>query len=264
MKLAELVRSAAAHDFLDALFPPLCPLCRTLERGDGLGCDAHRFTIGLPGPRCRRCARALPPALPDGERCNECRRDAPAFRSLDAVCEYRAGDGVAAWLLALKYGGRRDLAEPLGTLLAQRLQARLQVEARAPPASPCELATLEVRRPLVVAVPLHPLRRFERGYDQARLVASAVARALNLPERRVLARTRFTAVQGALGSPSRSANVSGAFRVRRFARRHVAGRRIVLVDDVATSGSTLDECARVLVRSGAVAVHAAVVARAGG
>ncbi|MFN0241897.1 MAG: ComF family protein [Planctomycetota bacterium] len=278
MRLAELFRTSAAHDFLDALFPPLCPLCRAIEPGDGLGCDEHRFRVGLTGPRCGRCARALPPALPDGERCNECRRAAPSFRTLDAVCEYRAGDGVAAWLLALKYGGRRDLAEPLGTLLAQRIHARLQFGARTPQPSAGEPSRsagepsrsaggpspIAERDPLVVAVPLHPLRRLERGYDQARLVACAVARALDLRERRVLARSRFTAVQGALGSPSRSANVSGAFRVRRLASRHVVGRRIGLVDDVATSGSTLDECARVLLRAGAAAVHAAVVARAGG
>lgn len=240
---------AVWHDLLEAVFPSVCPLCRQPAAGDGLGCDAHRLPLALAGPRCGRCARRLSDALPDGERCAECRLRAPSFRSLAALADYRDRGAVREWILALKYGRRPDLADTLGRALGARLSAL----------APCEGEPRQV----LVPVPLHFLRRIERGYDQALLLAHGAAWAAGIPVARALVRTRFTAVQGALGAPSRTANVHRAFRVRRFSVRAVRGACVWLVDDVITSGATADECARTLLRAGAHTVRVLAVARAG-
>lgn len=226
---------------VDALYPLGCRLCGAALEQDTLACPAHPLELDRASPRCGRCAAQLAPALPDGGLCPACRREAPAFERALCVGSYRSG--LHDWLLAFKHGGRRDLALPLAALLAARL-------------------TEEGAHGLLVPVPLHPLRQFERGYDQAALLAAELARRTGLRCAAALARTRATRPQGSALSLSRVSNVRGAFRLRRFARRALAGQEVWLVDDVLTSGSTADECARVLLRAGAVRVGVALVARA--
>ncbi|TDJ76061.1 MAG: ComF family protein [Planctomycetota bacterium] len=231
---------------LDAVYPPACRLCGAAA-DDGWSCAEHRLPEGPPGERCGRCAGRLPRGLPDGYPCAECRGAPPRFGRAVVALDYRASEAGRAWILALKHGGRRDLAAPLGAVLGRRL---LAVAARAEDA-------------LLVPVPLHPLRRLERGYDQALLLARAVGRAVDLDVARALVRRRSTRVQGAPGSPSRTANVRGAFRLDNSAEPSVAGRAVWLVDDVVTSGATANECARVLRRAGARRVDVLALARAG-
>lgn len=240
------------------MFPPLCALCGAPEPGDGLGCDEHRLPLRPPGPRCRRCASALPPAIADGERCADCRLDPPSFEAAIALGDYRAQPSIRDWILALKHGGRRDLARTLGRALAARF-----AEDRP------DRADLPLGPPILVPVPLHWTRRLERGYDQARLVAEAVAAAPTEEERLevvpALSRSRATAVQGSIGAPSRRANVAGAFvprRLLRSAERKLSGRDAWLVDDVVTSGATASECSRALKRLGAARVGLLALARA--
>jgi ComF family protein len=233
-------------ELLDALYPRACLLCRSAA-GDGFACGEHRLGGSLEGPRCDRCALALPPALPDGARCSACKLTPPGFSRVVALADYRS---IAPWILAFKHGGRRDLAEPLGALLAERWEA-------------CVAPGAARERSLLVPIPLHPLRRLERGYDQAWLIARSVQAALDVPAARVLARSRHTPVQGAPGSVSRAANVRGAFRGRWGARRALDGREAWLVDDVLTSGATASECARALKRLGAASVGVLCLARAG-
>jgi len=147
------------------------------------------------------------------------------------------------WVLALKHGGRRDLAAPLGALLGALVTDRLG------------------RGSALVSVPLHPLRRLERGYDQALLLARAAAEASGGSVVRALARRRWTAPQGGAGARSRAANVRDAFAPRRGSARRIAGREVGLVDDVVTSGATASACARALRRAGARTVHVFCLAR---
>lgn len=178
--------------------------------------------------------------------------------------------GIAAWVLAFKHGHRPDLARPL---------ARYAAEADGVRAALADSRASE--RPLLCPVPLHPWRRLERGYDQAALFAVALGEALELPVLCALRRIRSTAPQGSEGGRSqRRLNVRGAFRLAWHPRlllravgqrlagerraRPLVGRRIWLVDDVLTSGATLDACARVLRRAGAREVRALVLARAEG
>jgi ComF family protein len=164
------------------------------------------------------------------------------------LADYRAS-ATREWILALKHRGRRDLAEPLGRLLGARLRLEEECEARR----------------VLVPVPLHPTRRWERGYDQARLLAAAAAASAGVTMAAALARTRPTLPQGSFGAGSREANVRGAFEVGRWGwrnRRSVSGAECWVVDDVVTSGGTASECARQLRRMGALRVHVLAVARA--
>jgi ComF family protein len=143
----------------------------------------------------------------------------------------------------LKYAGERRLAEPLGAAVARRW-ARVGVGAD-----------------LLVPVPVHAERERRRGYDQAALIAAVAATHLGSPSVRALERRRATVAQFDLGRGERASNVAGAFVVGRAWHGVVAGRWILLVDDVVTTGATLAACGEALIRAGARAVSAIAVAR---
>jgi ComF family protein len=146
-------------------------------------------------------------------------------------------------LHALKYGGERRLAPLLGAAIARRW-------GRAGAAGE-----------VLVPVPASPDRVRERGYDQAALLAAEAGRRLRMPAVRALERTRTTTAQFDLDRAARSSNLDGAFRVIPAARSRVAGRWVILVDDVVTTGATLGACASALLEAGALAVSAVAVAR---
>jgi ComF family protein len=113
---------------------------------------------------------------------------------------------------------------------------------------------------VIVPVPLHPARERERGFNQAALLARSLAVRTGLPVKPVLERIRYTTTQTAFDRAERMENLHNAFRLRR--RQDVQGLRVLLVDDVLTTGSTLSECARVLKQARASSVYAATAARA--
>jgi len=140
----------------------------------------------------------------------------------------------------LKYDGMTPLASPLGDYLSRAMPLDEEFDA-------------------VVPVPLHWFRRFQRGFNQAALLANYIARKRNLPVLRVVRRVRATRTQTGLTNSKRRLNVAGAFRTRRG--RPVDGLRILLVDDVMTTGSTGSACASALKRAGAKSVTLVTVAR---
>jgi competence protein ComFC len=153
-------------------------------------------------------------------------------------------DVIREALRAFKFRGRRALAAPLGDLLGEAMGGRLPAGVPA----------------LLVPVPLHPRRQRERGFNQASLLARRVGRAWRVPVRDdVLVRAVPTPSQTELDAPARLANVRGAFRLRR--PEVIAGRHVLLVDDILTTGATLSECARCLREGGAATVGALTVAR---
>jgi ComF family protein len=194
-------------------------------------------------PRCAACDVPVPPLVAFCPACvASVEPDATAGPS--SVAAYVYGGAIARSIARMKYQRRPDLARPLGDLLAQAVVRH----ALTPPDT------------LVVPVPLHPARLAERGYNQSALLARRVARACRWPMRALaLARTRETPRQASLDRAARRENLSGAFRARQADR--IRGRTVLLVDDVRTTGATLDACTSALLDAGATAVAHAVVAR---
>lgn len=160
-------------------------------------------------------------------------------RGYDEAFCYGAYQGTLRELIHLfKYNGMRALARPLGDLLADALPRDRQFDA-------------------VTAVPLHWRRRWQRGFNQSALLAGEIARRRGIPAMRVLRRAWATRAQAGLSNAQRRENVSGAFA----ARRRVAGLRILLIDDVMTTGATAGACARALKRAGARSVSLLALAR---
>lgn len=211
---------------LDLLLPPRCPGC---DREGEVLCDACRRILG------RRLAE--PAGVPLG-------LDAPLPRWLVQLewCAAFSGPARAA-LHALKYDGERRLAEPLGLLLARRW------------------ARAGVGGEILVPVPIHSERRRERGFDQAEVLAGVAGRHLRLPVLSALMRTERTVAQHALGRAERARNVAGVFAARPGMSERLRGRWLILIDDVATTGSTLSGCAAALHAAGALAVSALTLAR---
>jgi ComF family protein len=211
---------------LDLLLPPACPGC---GREGLVLCGACRE------PFDRRSAE--PPGAPLGLSASP-----PGALIQLEWCAVFSGP-VRAALHALKYGGERRLARPLAAALA----ARWALAGRG--------------GDLVVWVPVHRVRRRDRGFDQAEDLARGMALLLGLPVAACLERQRRTAAQHALGQEARLGNTSGAFAVTPTGRSLVRGRWVVLVDDVVTTGATLAGCAEALLEAGALAVSAVTVAR---
>jgi competence protein ComFC len=176
--------------------------------------------------------------LDEDGRCRLCRSGAVGF---DAVYSYGSFEGPLRELIhQFKYGGMKPLAQPLADFLARALPREQQFDA-------------------VVPMPLHWRRQWERGFNQSDLLARATAKRCGIPMVRAMRRVRPTKVQAGLSNAKRRENVSGAFRARRGAM--VRGHRILLIDDVLTTGATASACARALKRAGAKSVTVLTLAR---
>lgn len=210
---------------MDLLFPPKCPFCRSLLEDD------EKLL-------CARCQKELPWTQgKSGER------DGEFFALCVAPLRYR--DRVRESVHRYKFSGVRAYAAPFATLMAQ-----------------CVVDRLDGEFDCVSWVPLSRKRLRSRGYDQARLLARGVASQLGLEAVRVLDKVRHTPAQSGLEEVSaRRANVLGAYSLCSGA--DVKGKRILLVDDVVTTGATLAECARVLLTAGAEQVVCVTLALAG-
>lgn len=224
---------ATARALLELVYPPRCAACGEPVRAEPF-CPVCAGAVDPVPAGCLRCGAPGPDPL-----CGACLASPPAFDAVQAGGLF--GGPLADAVHALKYGNRPALARPLGAWLAAR--------ARLPDGA------------LVVSVPLGRARRIARGYDQAALLADAVARASGARGRRLrgaLRRVRETPPQVGRTRTERAQNVAGAFE----ATGAVAGRDLVLVDDVVTTGATADAAARALRRAGAHSVRVLALARA--
>lgn len=236
---------AAARVILDFILPPRCLACGAMVGDDAGLCAACWSRLRfIEAPLCQRCGAPFELPAPGASVCASCLARAPAFDRARAAFAY--DDDSKALVLRLKHGDRLDAAAALGRLMA-RAGAELLAEAD-----------------LVTAVPLHRWRLFHRRFNQAAVLARAAAKAARAPGELVpdlLVRRRATPIQGGLGRLGRRRNVAGAFAPRPGAKARIKGRRVLLVDDVHTTGATLEECARVLKRAGAARVDVLTLAR---
>lgn len=227
---------------LDLIFPPRCVACGA--RGAVL-CGQCRAHIQPPRPpRCPRCGGPLPT---DDARCPICAAGLGP-QALDRVIAASVYEGaVRKAILALKFKGQRRAAIPLGEMLATAVRAS------------------GTHPEVIVPVPLHASRRRARGYNQAELLARRCAQLLGIPCRAdVLVRTRATPPQVGLSLADRRRNIAGAFELAdRSPGASLAGRRIALLDDVTTTGSTLDAAATALRAAGPAMILGLAIARPG-
>ncbi|MGH9329502.1 MAG: ComF family protein [Vicinamibacterales bacterium] len=234
---------AAADGVLAVVLAPCCAACRRPLESPTRGpvCPACWGALRpITPPICDACGDPLPSwrlTSVELSRCPRCRRGRGALDRGRAVGVY---DGALRDILhAFKYDGRRSLAAPLARLMADAGRDLLDTSA------------------VVVPVPLHRGRERSRGFNQARDLASR----LGGPLADALTRTRATPSQTDLPAARRHANVRGAFAVRRQSRAQIDNCVVVLVDDVSTTGATLEACARALKEAGAREVRALTAAR---
>lgn len=231
---------AAARGLLDLVFPP-----QTLDRSgraqsNGLSAQAWARVAFIAEPLCDGCGAPFEFAAAD--RCAACLARPRAFQRARAAVLY--DEASRDLILQFKHADRTDLAGLLAGWVS-RAADELLAEADA-----------------VAPVPLHRSRLLARRYNQAAEIARPLARRHGLaflPD--ALVRAKRTESQAGKSGSGRRRNVAGAFVVPKRARRRVEGRRILLVDDVLTTGATAEACARALLRGGAAAVDVAVVAR---
>ena len=245
--LAGLGRAAAgaAARLLDALLPPRCLSCgEAVDRQGGLCARCWTGLAFIAPPLCACCGLPFEYEAQEGALCGACVAARPPFARARAVLVY--DDGSRPLVLGFKHGDRIHAAKAYGVWLARAGRDLLEDADR------------------LVPVPLHRGRLFHRRYNQAALLAQALSRHSGVPTiPDLLERQRATPTQGGLDRQGRHRNVKGAFRLRpgHSVRGLVTGQRLVLVDDVLTTGATLAECTRVLLRAGAARVDVLTLAR---
>lgn len=229
---------------VDTFFPANCPAC-----GDAVT-DPHALCAACWGkmefisePMCHHCG--LPFEYHVGEHgiCGECMAAPPAFTRARSVFKYN--DLSRSQVLAFKFHDRTQLAPLFGQWLAQASSQAFIAQ--------CEM---------IIPVPLHYRRLVARRYNQAVLLAQALARHVQLPvHSHLLLRRKATTPQSGLSRAGREANVRGAFTVPKQLRPQLRGKKVLLIDDVMTTGATLSACARALHDAGVVDVYVLTLAR---
>jgi len=227
---------------VDGVLPPRCLACgATVDEVDALCGSCWAAITFFAPPWCAVCGLPFPHPMGEAAICADCARQQPSWDRARSVLRYDRHS--RRLVLMLKHGDQTHLAGAFGRWMHR---AGTEVLAGAD---------------LLIPVPLHWTRLFARRFNQAALLVKAIHRAGGPPlAADWLIRRRRTPSQGTLGPLARARNVRGAFALRRG--RDVKGRRVVLIDDVLTTGATAEECARVLRRAGAAYVGVLVLARA--
>jgi len=223
---------------LNAVIPQSCLLCGDQGQGDRLLCEGCKADLPWLGHHCSICAIPLPVDAPD--TCGHCQSKAPAFDHVQALFHYRSP--VNKLITGLKFNNRLVNARMLGDLLATEIQADCKDRPEA-----------------LLPVPLHNGRLRERGFNQALELARPLAKLWNIPLlKQPVSRVRATAAQMELPAKQRHQNIRGAFSYT----SSLDYRRLAIVDDVMTTGATVNELARLLKKQGVQTVQVYAIARA--
>ncbi len=232
-----------ASFLLDTLFPPRCASCRAQVSSQGTLCPACWTRLHfITDPLCACCGHPFEYALAQDARCAACLAEEPPYAKARSALRYDEHSGRN--VVGFKFGDRTQLAPMFAQWMAR---------AGAP-----FLAGAEV----IVPVPLHRFRLLARRYNQAALLAYALAKHAKLPVLPdTLVRRRFTRPQTGLSRAQRLTNVQGAFAAHPNRRAAIKGKSVVLVDDVITTGATLLACTKALLKAGAKEVFVLTLAR---
>lgn len=220
----------------------LCPIC-TQEQSmhHGLGKNCLRKVMFIHAPFCTKCGKPLRLQAQGRELCETCRLTVFYFRQARAVALYEGA--LREYLAEVKYRYRPELGTALGELLVEWLKASPQFR----------------RNDLVIPIPIHPQKLTQRGYNQAELLALPLKQYLGMKVKSdVLIRVKLTETQNALKKSERFLNVQEAFQVNDTLS--VGGRKILLIDDIMTTGATVSEAARILLAAGALSVDVLTLA----
>jgi len=233
----------AGNRMLDIVLPPRCLKCgATVDAVGALCADCWPAVAFLAPPHCAACGLPFEFDLGPDALCGACAGERPVFARARAA--FRYDDGSKDLILRFKHADRTDSAPAFARWMA-RAGAALLADAD-----------------LIVPVPLHWLRLFMRRYNQAALLASALGGLSGKPAvNDLLLRRRRTPSQGGLGALGRQRNVAGAFAVDPRRRARLQDKRVLLVDDVLTTGATVSACTSALLRAGAGAVDVLTLAR---
>lgn len=228
---------------VNTLFPARCAACSELTESHGSLCATCWQNIHfIADPICCKCG--LPFEYNIGEKavCGRCMEHKPAYTEARAIFKY--DENSRSQVLALKYHDKTQLAPIFGRWLARIA------------------GTYKDKAQFIMPVPLHPMRIVTRRYNQAALLSYALSEHIGLPVlHNTLLRTRMTPTQSGLTRRQRADNMRGAFRVPEKKREVIKGNSVILIDDVMTTGATLEACARALHDAGVQDVYVLTLAR---
>lgn len=236
---------SVVNGLADVVFPPQCIACGTILRARKSSfCPACFSQIAfIRSPLCSRCGQPFSEPGEDDHICGACLLAAPAFSVARALGQYERV--LMDVIHRFKYGGKTSLGERLGEFMADYTYPSLAIADYS----------------LIMPVPLHPQRLRQRGFNQAMILAREISRRFFLkPDFLSLQRIVSKVPQVGLGKEMREKNIRGAFQVADAGR--IEGEKIILVDDVYTTGSTVKECARILMQNKAEEVAVLTLARA--
>ena len=224
--------SKALSLVLKLLFPARCPLCGCVLTGkEQYVCAGCREKLPfITDPYCLRCGRPIRDETK--EYCPQCEKVSRQFD--EGRCTFRYEGALRDALLDMKFKNRREYIPFFAAAMASRNRAYLQRN----------------HFDMIIPVPLHPRKKAERGFDQCALIGRELSEQTGIPLRcGILKRVRYTSPQKTLNARERSINLEGAFAVNEGTLP--PGARVLLIDDILTTGATLSECSRVLKKSGA-------------
>ena len=239
-----LAKLEPVRGLVSLFYPPLCVACSAdVEPGQYLCASCDEKAPRIKPPFCATCSEPFVGAISGSFSCANCAHRVLRFDA--AVAAYRSRGLVRRLVHEFKYNRQLHLRHPIAHWLCETIND----------------PRLSGRHfDLIVPVPLHPARERERGFNQAKLLAEILSAKIDIPLRPALERIRYTTTQTAFDRTERMQNLHNAFRLRK--KIAVRDLRVLLIDDVLTTGSTLSECARMLKASGATSVYAATAARA--
>lgn len=226
-----------AEAFINILYPPVCPACGKVVKGThgrSVPCDMCRKKFVYVGANhCMKCGKPLKD--PDGEYCYDCSRIRHIYDQGAAVFEY--GDGIKQSIYRFKYKGCRNFAGWYGDEIYEKCKDRLNLW----------------RPQVIIPVPLYRRKERTRGYNQAELIARRLSVLSGIrTDAGILIRNRSTAAMKALNDVQRAENIKNAFTV---IKNVIQYKRVLLIDDIYTTGATVDECAKALKSSGVDKVY---------